>query len=170
MVGHRLRVFVLAGASVAASLSAASAAPAAGFNGSWTLVAQTTNGHCGHSYFDITISKGQVHYPGGSLMGFPAGLGGTVGPSGQTKLKLVAGPRVATGTGRLGPAQGSGTWSGTGPSGTCSGVWTATRAGAQAAAAPAVAPDVSYPTAASGQWTPPPMPMPVYQPFGTAGR
>lgn len=169
MVCHRMRVFVLAGAFAAASMSAVfSSATAASFNGSWTLVAQTTNGHCGHSYFDITISKGQVHYPGGVLMGFPAGLGGTVAPSGQTRLKLVAGPRVAIGTGRLGQAQGSGTWSGAGPSGTCSGVWTATRVGAQTASAPS--PDVSYPTPAAAQWVAPPMPMPVYQPFGTPGQ
>jgi hypothetical protein len=168
MVCRRTRVFVLAGAFAAASMSAvSSSAMAANFNGSWTLVAQTTNGHCGASHFDITISRGQVHYPGGVLMGFPAGLGGTVAASGQTRLKLVAGPRVATGTGRLGPVQGSGTWSGTGPSGTCSGVWSATRVQAQTASAPA--PDVSYPTPAA-QWTPPPMPMPVYQPFGTSGQ
>jgi len=99
MVGHCIRGFVLAGTFVAGILSVASSATAASFNGAWTLVAQTTNGHCGQSYFDITINKGEVHYPGGVLMGFPAGLGGTVAPSGQTRLKLVAGPRVAIGTG-----------------------------------------------------------------------
>jgi hypothetical protein len=169
MVGHRLCFFALAGA-VAAVSAVSSSAMAANFNGSWTLVAQTTNGHCGHSYFDITISRGQVHYPGGSLMGFPAGLGGAVAASGQTRLKLVAGPRQAIGTGHLGQAQGSGTWSGTGPSGTCSGVWTATRVRAQTASVPAPAPDVSYPTPAAAQWAPPPMPMPVYQPFGASGQ
>jgi hypothetical protein len=169
MIGHRKCVFALAGALAAMSVSAVfSSATAASFNGSWTLVAQTTNGHCGVSQFDITISRGQVQYPGGVLMGFPAGLGGTVAPSGQTRLKLVAGPRQATGTGRIGQAQGSGTWSGTGPSGTCSGVWTATRVQAQTVSAPSGA--VAYPAAATPQWVPPPMPMPVYQPFGTSGQ
>jgi hypothetical protein len=169
MICHRMRVFVLAGAFAAASMSAvSSSAIAASFNGSWTLVAQTTNGHCGVSQFDITISRGQVHYPGGVLMGFPAGLGGTISASGQTRLKLVAGPRVATGTGRLGLAQGTGTWSGQGPSGTCSGVWTATRVQAQTVSASSG--DVAYPSAAAPAWAPPPMPMPVYQPFGTAGQ
>jgi hypothetical protein len=107
---------------------------AAGFNGPWTLVAQTTDGHCGWNSFDITISGGRVHYPGGILMGFPASLGGAVAPNGRTKLALTAGPRTATGTGRLGPNRGNGTWSGQGPSGTCSGVWVATRAQAQAGA------------------------------------
>jgi hypothetical protein len=168
MVGHRMCFFALAGAFAAMSVSAvSSSAMAASFNGSWTLVAQTTNGHCGVSSFDITISRGQVHYPGGVLMGFPAGLGGTVSASGQTRLKLVAGPRVAAGTGRLGQAQGGGTWSGQGPSGICSGVWTATRVQAQTVSAPSA--DVAYPAAAP-QWVPPPMPMPVYAPFGTPGQ
>jgi hypothetical protein len=169
MVCRRTRVFVLAGAFAAASMSAvSSSATATSFNGSWTLVAQTTNGHCGASHFDITISRGQIHYPGGVLMGFPAGLGGTVSPSGQTRLKLVAGPRVATGAGRLGQAQGTGTWSGQGPSGTCSGVWTATRVQAHTASAPSA--DVAYPSAAAPQWVPPPMPMPTYAPFGASGQ
>ena len=162
MIGHRMRVLVLAGALVAASMSAASSAMAASFNGPWTLVAQTTDGHCGVSTFDITISSGQVHYPGGILMGFPASLGGAVAPSGQTRLSLVAGPRAASGTGRLGRLQGSGTWSGQGPSGICSGVWTATRVQAQPASAPSG--DVA------ARWVPPPMPMPVYAPFGTSGQ
>jgi hypothetical protein len=169
MVGHRMCFFALAGAFAAVSASGfSSSATAASFNGSWTLIAQTTNGHCGVSQFDITISRGQVHYPGGVLMGFPAGLGGTVAASGQTRLKLVAGPRQATGTGRLGQAQGSGTWSGTGPSGTCSGVWTATRVQAQTVSASSGG--VADPSAAAPAWLPPPMPMPVYQPFGTSGQ
>jgi len=133
MAGYRMWILTLAGAFVFASVSAASSAKAPAFDGSWTLVAQTTDGHCGYSTFDITISKGQVHYPGGVLMGFPASLGGTVAPSGRTRLKLVAGPRAASGTGALGPTQGSGKWAGTGPSGTCSGVWTATRVQAHTA-------------------------------------
>ena len=127
MSGYRTWIFTPAAAFVFASMFAASSATAASFDGSWTLLAQTTDGHCGYSSFDITIRKGQVHYAGGVLMGFQASLGGTVARSGQTRLKLVAGPRAASGTGKLGPAQGSGKWAGTGPSGTCSGVWTATR-------------------------------------------
>jgi hypothetical protein len=42
-------------------------------------------------------------------------------------MNAVAGPRSAKGTGRFNRVQGSGTWVGTGPSGVCSGVWTAIR-------------------------------------------
>ena len=52
-------------------------------------------------------------------------------------MKLVAGPRVANGDGRLGSLQGRGKWAGQGPSGTCSGIWTATRLQVQAASAAA---------------------------------
>lgn len=129
MAAYRMWILTLAGAVVFASAPA----NAASFDGSWTLVAQTTDGHCGYSTFDITIRSGQVQYPGGVLMGFPASLGGTVAGSGQTRLNLVAGPRAASGTGKLGRAQGSGRWAGTGPSGTCSGIWSATRVQAHTA-------------------------------------
>src|ERR1051325_2597823 len=132
MIGHCVRIFALAGAFVAASMSAASFAAAVSFNGPWTLVAQTTDGHCGYSTFEITISSGRVYYAGGILMGFPASLTGAVASSGRTRLALTAGPRTASGTGQLGRSQGSGTWAGQGPSGTCSGVWTAARAQANA--------------------------------------
>ena len=42
-------------------------------------------------------------------------------------LSAVAGPRIAHGTGRFGRFRGSATWAGTGPSGLCSGVWSAIR-------------------------------------------
>lgn len=161
MVCHRMRGFVLAGAFAAASMLAASSAVAASFNGAWTLVAQTTDGHCGYSTFDITISGGQVYYAGGILMGFPASLTGTVAASGQTRLALTAGPRTASGTGRLGPNRGSGKWAGQGPSGTCSGIWAATRVQAQTVSG----------DAGSGSQMPMPFWMAPYQPPpGTPAR
>jgi hypothetical protein len=51
-------ILSLAGAFGSASVSAASSAKAPSFDGSWTLVAQTTEGHCGYSNFDITIRQG----------------------------------------------------------------------------------------------------------------
>jgi hypothetical protein len=54
------------------------------------------------------------------------------------------------------------------PSGTCSGVWTATRVQAHTASAPSA--DVAYPPAVAPQWVPPPMPMPTYAPFGASGQ
>jgi hypothetical protein len=148
MASHRMRVFALAGAFAASSMSAASSAMAANYDGYWRLVAQTTDGHCGATQWDVAISGGQMQYPGGFFMGFPVGLEGAVSPSGRAQVNVTAGPRVATGVGRLGRVQGSGRWAGQGPSGTCSGVWTARRVQPQTAFAP------------SGQaayaWGPPP--------------
>ncbi len=137
MAGQRIRVFALAGAFAAASVSAASSAMAANFDGNWSLVAQTTNGHCGASQWDVAISGGQVHYPGGAYMGFPVGLAGAISPSGRIEVNVAAGPRVGNAAGRLGRHQGGGKWAGQGPSGTCSGVWTARRVPAHAASDPA---------------------------------
>jgi lactoylglutathione lyase len=47
--------------------------------------------------------------------------------SGPVRMNAVAGPRIAHGTGRFGRFQDSGTWAGTGPSGVCTGVWSAAR-------------------------------------------
>lgn len=137
MTGRCMHVVALAGAFAAASMSAASSASAANFDGNWTLIARTTNGHCGVNRFDVAISGGQLYYPGGSYQGFPVGMAGVVSPSGRIQVNIAAGPRVGNAAGRLGRVQGGGRWAGEGPSGTCSGVWTATRARSPIASAPA---------------------------------
>ena len=58
---------------------------------------------------------------------YPIQLGGRVSPSGQVQMKAVAGPRIAHGIGRFNRFRGRGTSAGTGPSGLCSGVWSAIR-------------------------------------------
>jgi hypothetical protein len=118
MAGHRIRIFALAGAFAAASISAASSAMAANYDGYWSLVAQTTDGHCGVTQWDVAIN-------------------------------VAAGPRAATGVGRLGRVQGNGRWAGQGPSGTCSGVWTARRVQSPTASA-----QPGYSAYASGAQTP----------------
>jgi hypothetical protein len=137
MAGHCMRVIALAGTFTAASMSAAPSATAANFDGNWSLVAQTTNGHCGVNRFDVAISGGQLYYPGGFFMGFPVGLAGVVSRSGRIQVNIAAGPRIGNAGGRLGRLQGGGRWAGEGPSGTCSGVWTATRVQSPTAVAPA---------------------------------
>jgi hypothetical protein len=64
---------------------------------------------------------------GGAFVSYPIQLGGRVSASGQVRMNAVAGPRIAHGTGRFSRFRGSGTWSGNGPSGLCSGVWSAIR-------------------------------------------
>jgi hypothetical protein len=123
----RKSIYRIGSAAIALTMALIGGARAASFDGSWNVVVYTTNGHCGVSAWQVGINGGQLNSTGAMLGGYPAALGGVVSPSGQLRLNGVAGPRTARGSGRLLTNQGSGTWSGVGPSGTCSGVWNATR-------------------------------------------
>jgi len=125
MIGNRICVIALTAAS--ATICSSPSAIAAPFDGNWSVVAQTTRGHCGSIQFGLAISGGRIHSTGGSYGGYQAQLGGRVSASGHVQVNAVAGPRSAHGAGRLGRLQGSGTWAGRGPSGVCSGVWSAAR-------------------------------------------
>ena len=130
MIGNRMRVFVLSTAF--AIICSAPPANAAQFDGHWRMVAMTTSGHCGEIPIDVGISRGRIYSTGGSSFGaafahYPIQLVGRVSAVGQVRMNAVAGPRSASGTGRFNRVQGNGTWSGTAPSGICSGVWTAIR-------------------------------------------
>jgi hypothetical protein len=130
MICNRMRAFALSTAF--AIICLASPAIAAQFDGHWRMVAVTTSGHCGEIPIDVGISRGRIYSTGGSSFGtafahYPIQLVGRVSASGQVRMNAVAGPRIAQGTGRFGRLQGSGTWSGTGPSGVCSGIWNAVR-------------------------------------------
>jgi hypothetical protein len=127
MIGNRICVIALTTAS--AMLCAAPSAGAAPFDGNWSVYAQTTRGHCESIQFGLAISGGRIYSGGGSYGGYRAQFGGRVSSSGRVQVTAAAGPRVAYGAGRLGAYQGGGTWSGRGPSGTCSGVWSAQRSG-----------------------------------------
>jgi hypothetical protein len=125
MFGNRRRIIALSAA--VATICSAPPVIAAKSDGSWTMVAQTTRGHCGTIEVGLAISGGRIHSTGGSFAFYPINIGGRVSSSGQTSLHAVAGPRLAQGVGRFSSVRASGTWSGTGPSGRCSGVWSATR-------------------------------------------
>jgi hypothetical protein len=127
MISSHMRAFALAVACVSTSISATRSAIAASFDGDWSVLVQTTD-HCGISQWRVVIIGGQVYHPNLVFVGgYPTALSGRVSPSGRIVINAVAGPRFASGTGRLGIRQGSGRWAGRGPSGTCAGIWTATR-------------------------------------------
>ena len=125
MIGIRMCAFALLAAS--ASIISAQPAKAGKFDGSWSMTAVTTRGHCGVIPIGMGISNGRIYSTGGSFAFYSISLGGRVSNSGGLSLKAVAGPRVAVGTGRFTHVRGSGRWHGKGPSGLCSGTWTATR-------------------------------------------
>jgi len=125
MIGNRICAIALT--AVCAIIGFAPSAVAAPFDGNWSVVAQTTRGHCESIQFGLAIRGGQIYSAGGSYGGYPAEFGGRVSPSGSIRVNAVAGPRTAYGVGRLGVSQGRGNWAGRGPSGVCSGVWSAYR-------------------------------------------
>jgi hypothetical protein len=125
MIGNRMRALALSTAF--AIICSAPPAIAGGFEGNWNRVAVTASGHCGNIPIGMAISRGQIYSTGGKFAFHRIQLAGRVSASGQARINAVAGPRVAHGTGRFNRSRGSGTWAGTGPSGLCSGVWSATR-------------------------------------------
>jgi len=130
MIGNRICAFALS--SALAIICSAPPAIAAKFDGSWSMVAVTTSGHCGTIPIGVGISRGRIYSTGGASFGtafahYPIQLVGRVAASGQVRMNAVAGPRVAYGIGRFNRLRGSGAWAGTGPSGVCSGVWNAVR-------------------------------------------
>lgn len=125
MVVMRNCCLALAAASAMAGM--ALPASAARFDGTWSMVAQTTRGHCGVIQVGFAVRGGRIVSTGGSFAFYPIDLGGRVSGSGQVRMIAVAGPRIARGAGRLTYLRGRGTWAGSGPSGLCSGVWTASR-------------------------------------------
>jgi hypothetical protein len=123
MTGSRTCAFALAAAFV---LTGSAPLAIAAHEGNWLMVAMTTSGHCGKINIGLGIRSGRIYSTSGSFVRHPIQVEGSVSASGQARIKAVAGPRIAHGTGRFSKFQGSGTWNGTGPSGVCSGVWTAT--------------------------------------------
>ena len=63
MIGNRMCAFALS----AASAIIAPAAIAAQFDGNWSMVAQTTRGHCGTIPIGMEINGGRIYSTGGSF-------------------------------------------------------------------------------------------------------
>ena len=125
MIGIRMQSFALA--ALSAVLCSVPPATASEFEGSWTMVASTTSGHCGRIKVGLGIKRGRIYSTSGKFVFRPIHVAGIVSPSGQAKMNAVAGPRTAQGIGRFNRHRGSGIWTGTGPSGVCSGFWNAVR-------------------------------------------
>ena len=126
MASHHMRTLAIEATVALTVIAAAPSAMAASFDGDWSLLVQSPD-HCGTTRWNIAIRGGQVYFPQGNALGYPVQMGGRVSPSGAIRVNVAAGPRYASGAGRLGRLQGGGQWAGRGPSGTCAGVWTATR-------------------------------------------
>jgi hypothetical protein len=125
MIGNRMCIMALSAAS--AIVWSAPLTAAARYDGNWSMIAETTRGHCGTIAVGLGINRGRISSTSGSFAFYPIRMGGRVSGSGRAQLRAIAGPRIANGTGRFNSVQASGTWAGRGPSGLCSGVWSANR-------------------------------------------
>jgi hypothetical protein len=124
MLGTFLRSLCLATAAGACTLAFVATSHAAPFDGSWSVLIITRAGPCDPSFRTaVTIINGVVTGAGA------ARIAGRVSPSGAVSVS-VSGPQgTAFGSGRLSRTAGSGGWRGRGPSGACSGSWSASRGG-----------------------------------------
>jgi len=119
-----VRAATLATAFAVAAVAAAPSAHAASFDGPWSVIVMTRSGSCDATYrYGVTISNGTVYYAGGG----PVSITGRVASSGAVSVRVSAGSQYAIGSGRLSQNRGGGSWRGQGSSGTCSGVWSASR-------------------------------------------
>ena len=91
------------------------------------MLAVTANGHCGKIKIGLGISGNRIQSTSGSFVFRRINLVGRISPSWHSRMNAVAGPRVAEGTGRFTRTRATWKWSGTGPSGVCSGFWNAER-------------------------------------------
>ena len=114
-------------AALALGLGVAGAPPAALAavqDGNWSVLIITEKGDCDRGYrYNVNVANGRVSYQGDAAVN----LTGTVAPSGLVKVSIIVGDQGANGTGRLSASTGTGTWSGAGSNGKCTGRWEAER-------------------------------------------
>jgi hypothetical protein len=122
MIDSSIRTVTLVAAFAACTLPFASTAHAGPFDGSWSVLVITRSGPCDRSYrYGVTIYNGVV-FGGGA-----ASVSGRVSQIGHVSVSVSSGQGNAYGSGRLSRNSGGGSWRGRGPSGTCSGSWSAQR-------------------------------------------
>jgi hypothetical protein len=124
MISHSIRAVTLAAAFAVGAFAAAPSARAASFEGPWSVLVVTRSGPCDQSFrYGVMIRGGTISYLGGGAVS----VSGRVSKSGQVSVSVSASGQSAIGSGRLRDGRGGGTWRGQGPSGNCSGTWSATQ-------------------------------------------
>ena len=108
--------------TVTAVHAAPPAAAKSTFDGTWSVLIVTEKGTCDRAYrYPIKISNGTVDYAGDHAFT----VTGQVQPSGAVTVTVARGNQSASGSGRLSPTDGTGSWKAA--TGECSGTWTAER-------------------------------------------
>lgn len=93
---------------------------ASAFDGTWSLLVETTSGECERSYrLGLDIVEGAVIHDGTAY--------GRVTPRGEVRVRVAGGDMRGEAGGRLSRDIGRGVWRGSGSFGSCSGNWIAQR-------------------------------------------
>src|SRR4030081_866149 len=115
-------IVVMAFLALAAPSIADARTRGGGYDGIWNVLIITQAGGCDPAYsYPFRISGGRISSAG------PANVSGSVGRGGAVVVRISAGGRTASGSGRLGGSTGAGRWTARVSSGNCSGSWQATR-------------------------------------------
>lgn len=119
---HPVAVGAFAALAMTSTFAASATSPQPPFDGQWSVLIVTEKGRCDRAYrYPVRIENGAVGYAG--IASF--NVTGKVARDGAVTVIVSRGSQRATGTGKMSPIDGGGTWSAA--SGECSGRWTAER-------------------------------------------
>lgn len=119
LVRTSLAIAAVAAATVA--ISAPSVARST-YDGQWSVSIVTEKGDCDRGYrYPIGINNGVLFNAGDTSFD----ISGKVANNGAVVVRVAYGDKSATGTGKMSPTFGQGSWAG----GSCAGTWTAERRG-----------------------------------------
>jgi hypothetical protein len=118
-----LRPLILVFAVLIGLGSTARQTPAAStFDGEWSVVIITEAGTCDRAYrYPVQVVNGELKYDGEAAVA----ISGRVDPSGKLNATIRRGEQSASGSGRLSPSSGAGTWKGKSSTTACAGRWEA---------------------------------------------
>ena len=118
----RPRRLALLAVLAAAALPSTADARVRGYDGIWNVTFATTRGNCSSGYsVPFTVTGSRVSSAGGGR------VSGRVNRSGAVSVQVSVGASHASGGGRLGGMNGTGSWKGVISGDQCSGTWQATR-------------------------------------------
>lgn len=114
--------FLVAAVAVTAVAASAPGIAKSNYDGAWSVSIVTEKGDCDRGYrYPIAINNGTLINAGNTSFD----ISGKVANNGAVIVRVAYGDKAATGSGKMSPTYGQGSWSG----GACAGTWTAERRG-----------------------------------------
>ena len=120
-----MRSGIAVAAFAAALLPGSAEAQRAKFDGTWSVEALTQKGDCGMYRWPVIVERGRARYGGPEDFR----VTGSVGADGRVSGAIMRGQERAVVNGRLSGGFGTGTWTTSRGSRSCSGRWNAEKRG-----------------------------------------